>query len=149
MLNNEMYDNIDANSSAFQEGARAYMAMVCDHVARFGWHLTGVFPCSDDDQQVVFAYTTGLVTTHNHPELIVIGPPPAIAERILADIVERIESGETFADGDLLTGGAHGGDVLRFRSMKATDSEYPLSVSQRFLGQVDFPVLVGHAAINW
>jgi hypothetical protein len=62
-------------------------------VAAHGWIAISV------DAEPPYAFTIGLHETLNHPELIFMGERGENVESLLADIGERIRSGETFQGG--------------------------------------------------
>lgn len=68
-------------------------------IAEHGWLGVGVMPTEKDKGTFPFTYTVGF-TELNHPEVIVLGLPPAQAHHILHNVYSRIMDGEKFADGD-------------------------------------------------
>jgi hypothetical protein len=59
-------------------------------IDRVGWAVTAVIPTPDDtDHAAPFAYTVGL-TAHGHPELVIAGLDPAIAQALLNDLASRV-----------------------------------------------------------
>jgi len=78
-----------------------------DHIDRYGWAVTAVFP-TDDNPVAPFAYTIGL-TAHGYPELIIAGLDAGISQTLLNDLAKRVFDGaERFTSGqrisDLLVG---------------------------------------------
>jgi hypothetical protein len=63
---------------------------VRDLIAQHGWMVAKV-----GDQGVMFAYTVGLTETLGHPELIMTGLDPNVAQSILNMAGDRIEKGES------------------------------------------------------
>ncbi|CAN5816018.1 hypothetical protein BH09MYX1_BH09MYX1_42310 [soil metagenome] len=70
-------------------------------VARRGWHVVRV--PSDGQSAPPFAYTIGLESTFDHPEVAVFGlnEDLDVMQRLLDAVGERVRSGERFAHGDL------------------------------------------------
>lgn len=58
-----------------------------------GWACTGVL----DDPP--WTYTIGLVETYQHPELVITGLPPEVAQGVFAAAVEQIKTGIRFEPG--------------------------------------------------
>lgn len=69
-------------------------------VAEHGWHVVKVF--SDAESGPPFAYTIGLETTFDHPEILIFGLNDDLdfMHRVLNGIGDRIRGGERFAHGD-------------------------------------------------
>jgi hypothetical protein len=61
-------------------------------VAKLGWHAITVNDTSPD-----FVYTCGLVTTFEHPELIIFGLGSREGYSVFAVMVEEIRNGRSFA----------------------------------------------------
>src|SRR5262245_5035006 len=61
-------------------------------VAEHGWHAIAV-----DDVFSLFVYTCGLLTSFNHPELIVFGLGRREGYSLLALMVEDVRNGRPFA----------------------------------------------------
>ncbi|WP_147793700.1 DUF4262 domain-containing protein [Cellulomonas sp. Y8] len=64
---------------------------------RHGWALQWVGP--GDDGELQFCYTTGLYQ-YDLPELIVFGPCPDDAARLLNTLGARMRAGQRYVDGD-------------------------------------------------
>ncbi len=78
-----------------------------DIIDRVGWAVTAVLP-TPEDPGAPFAYTVGL-TAHGHPELIIAGLDPLIAQALLNDLAGRVyDTAARFTHGqrvsDLLAG---------------------------------------------
>jgi len=75
-----------------------------DRVAKFGWVATAV---SGDGEHPSFIYTTGLVATFDHPEVIIFGLENRLAYDILALVVSDIRADKRYSSpalyADLLT----------------------------------------------
>ncbi|XVV10915.1 DUF4262 domain-containing protein [Actinoplanes sp. CA-131856] len=73
-------------------------------IDRAGWSVVHVFPSPDDPSACApFTYTVGL-TTHGHPELLLSGLRPDIAQSLLNDLARRVyDRSERFAHGQHLT----------------------------------------------
>jgi hypothetical protein len=48
-----------------------------------------------------FSYTIGLHELHNHPEVVITGLPPAVAEPVLHNLAYRVREGRRFVDGSI------------------------------------------------
>jgi hypothetical protein len=74
---------------------------VRERIAKYGWTVIGVFADIEAQPPVPsFAYTVGLTETRQHPELVIVGLPPDVAQAVLAGACERIKAGElTCTDG--------------------------------------------------
>ena len=57
-------------------------------IDRVGWAVTAVLP-TPEDPGTPFAYTAGL-TSHSHPELVIAGLHPLIAQALLGDLADRV-----------------------------------------------------------
>jgi len=62
-------------------------------VSKHGWHAINV-----NDASPPFVYTCGLVTTFEHPELIIFGLESREAYSVLAVMVEEIRRGRSFSN---------------------------------------------------
>lgn len=127
--------------TAFQRRLRQLDQRVAADVARVGWHMTGVFPTSDEPGPY-FCYTVGLFKTYGHPELITFGLNPHIAQILVQQLVDNhIKGGRTFQDGERVEGEVRDGYSMWFRSAPVDDDQYPLSTAKRFYHGTDFPAL--------
>ena len=73
-----------------------------DIIDRVGWAVTAVLP-TPDDPGAPFAYTVGL-TAHGHPELIIAGLDPLIAQALLGDLAGRVyDTAARFTHGQRVT----------------------------------------------
>src|SRR5690242_12815476 len=71
-------------------------AAIREAIRRDGWFGVGVE--GDDSRSIPsFAYTIGL-TGVDHPELVVFGLHPEIAEKVLRNLARRVLAGERFDD---------------------------------------------------
>ena len=72
---------------------------IASDVAKFGWHVIMAF--SDTTRGPPFAYTIGLETTFQHPEIILFGLNNDLEfmHHVLNEIGERVRKGETFSHG--------------------------------------------------
>lgn len=66
------------------------MHQVAKNIARYGWHVTGVFDSKSDEPS--FAYTVG-ATTRNLPELIIVGLDPRTGCMLINDLLHRLQEG--------------------------------------------------------
>jgi len=65
---------------------------IARNVAKHGWHAITV-----NDASPAFTYTCGLVTTFDHPELIIFGLESREGYSVLAVMVEDLRRGRSFA----------------------------------------------------
>jgi hypothetical protein len=82
-------------------------------IDRVGWSVVHVFPTPDDPPtDVTFTYTVGL-TAHNHPELVLAGLPPQIAQSLLNDLGRRVfDQAARFSHGERLSDVLVGYDAI-------------------------------------
>src|SRR5262245_24298664 len=66
---------------------------IAQSVSKHGWHAIEV-----NDALPPFVYTCGLVTTFEHPELIIVGLESREAYSVLAVMVEQIRRRRSFAN---------------------------------------------------
>ncbi len=65
-----------------------------EHIRKYGWHCVGVF---GEEDSPPFCYTIGLLKTHQHPELVIVGLNPELGHGVLISAVALIEQGENLA----------------------------------------------------
>lgn len=112
---------------------------VRDNILKFGWHMTGVFPTPESSLPTFFSYTTGMLD-HGHPELVVFGLDPKVANQLVAAMYENyILEGHIFEDGEEIEDLAN--FPLRFRSAPSNHPDYPLGIGRYVYQRDDFPVL--------
>jgi hypothetical protein len=87
-------------------------------IEEVGWSIEGI---PADDEGPAFAYTIGLKHSFEHPELIVFGLPPEVAQSILNEVGQRISNGERF-DLDKPYGELLENHPVRFRKVRAEAS---------------------------
>ncbi len=82
-------------------------------IDRVGWSVVHVFPDPDDPPtNVAFTYTVGL-TAHDHPELVLAGLPPQIAQALLNDLGRRVfDQAARFSHGERLSDVLAGYDAI-------------------------------------
>ena len=77
-----------------------YLESLLTNIERYGVGLVGVLADVDHNHPVAgFTYTVGL-TPLGHPELLVYGLPPEVAERLLNVLVREIRQGRQLRPGD-------------------------------------------------
>ncbi|TLD70795.1 DUF4262 domain-containing protein [Phragmitibacter flavus] len=84
-----------------------------------------------------FSYTVGLHKSYHHPEMLVFGLPPKIAQGVLSDIARKVKEGEPFnlsKPNDKLLEDCN---VFFVEVPKSAFSNYVLSAI-RFNGEQDF-----------
>ncbi len=53
------------------------------------------------DRLLTWSYTTGLASTYNHPEFLLTGLDPFLAESVLSQLAEQVSLGRVYAEADL------------------------------------------------
>lgn len=75
------------------------------NIERSGFHVTGVLP---SQTEYPYAYTTGLATTLDHPELVIVGVDPSISHPVLWAAFDHLKIGHRYEPGtrvmDILAG---------------------------------------------
>ena len=110
-------------------------------IERHGWHVMSVCPRKDSvDKQEWFSYSTGLLFSYNHPEIILCGLSSRTAHAIINEIGNAVASGRKY-DLDKDYTDIFADDVkCRFRRMHFSwYSEYVL-LSRWFYEDDQFPV---------
>jgi len=107
---------------------------VMDDIARTGWSAISVFP-TEDDPGHYFTYSVGF-SEHNHPDMIVVGMPPATAHGVLHACYQAIERGTRFEPDTYST------EVLttyRVGIVEVVDplGELPMSMVHHLFGKVE------------
>lgn len=69
-------------------------------IEKYGWHVVFV---SEEPHSPRFAFTVGLYYRHAHPEILVMGLEQPTAHSVLHAMVTRIQNGEKFGSGALVT----------------------------------------------
>jgi hypothetical protein len=101
-----------------------------EHIARVGWSVTVVLPTADDPGPL-FAYTVGL-TAQSHPELVIAGLAPAIAQALLNDLARRVHHQATrFNHGQRIADLIAGYDAVIIDG-PATEALYPGAAYARY-----------------
>lgn len=70
---------------------------VISDVRDYGWHVV-IIP--DDEEGPGFAFTIGLASTFEHPEVAIVGLPAATMHTMLNTIAELVRAGKRFTRGD-------------------------------------------------
>jgi hypothetical protein len=115
-----------------------YLARIEGIVAEHGWAVQGVFSHADDPAPgPPFAYTVGLSGPRfGHPEFVVFGLRPEIAQNVLNDLGERVRRGQRLRAGqrivDLLRGGY---EVELLAVDDSEDERAPLYMANLLYGQ--------------
>ena len=90
---------------------------IAQSVAKHGWHAVDV-----NDASPPFVYTCGLMTTFDHPELIILGLDSREAYSVLAIMVEELRHGHSFANPGSYDGILEGRPIA-VRKVHATQRE--------------------------
>jgi hypothetical protein len=75
--------------------------LVLADIAEHGCYLGAA---SETAEQPAFAYTAGLLHTHDHPELVVVGLEEDLAGELLEALIDAIAAGRRFAAGQRCDG---------------------------------------------
>jgi uncharacterized protein DUF4262 len=65
-------------------------------IEKRGWHVLSVFPLENSTNQEWFSYSTGLLLTYNHPEIILCGLSSETAHGVINDIGDAVASGRKY-----------------------------------------------------
>jgi hypothetical protein len=65
-------------------------------IEKRGWHVLSVFPQENSTSQEWFSYSTGLLLTDNHPEIILCGLSSETAHGVINDIGDAVASGRKY-----------------------------------------------------
>ena len=69
----------------------SYEESVLRNIEEYGWHFTHVFA---DDEGPSFSYSVGLLSSYNHPEIILFGLSQQAAHGLVSSIAERAANGD-------------------------------------------------------
>jgi hypothetical protein len=75
-----------------------------ERIEHFGWVVQAVFPTEHDAIKVAWSYTIGLTRHFDHPEIIITGLTPDLAQTLLNDVGGRVSKGECFGPEQLYDG---------------------------------------------
>jgi hypothetical protein len=81
-----------------------YDRAILGDIRRVGWSVIQIEPDDEDDPGPVYSFSVGLLHTHGHPEIILLGLPHEVAGQIINGIGDaaaaggRIEPGRTYDD---------------------------------------------------
>jgi hypothetical protein len=114
---------------------KMYEQNVRDAIKEHGWHDTAVFPTKDEESPY-FNYTTGLKEM-NHPDLIIVGMPSAVAHRVLWTCVRRIQDGYRFTPDTYSTEVLEDLRVAAVEVLDPLNDVAPMTVTNRLYGQVE------------
>lgn len=87
-------------------------ARMREDIQRYGWHCVQI---AQDAKGPGYSFTVGLLETHQHPELVVMGLPPEVAHTILGMAVEQIAQGYKFFESQRSDALLEGHDCLLHR----------------------------------
>lgn len=106
-------------------------------VARDGFAVVTVPEKGDTPD---YAYSVGLFRTYGHPEIIVLGLPPATLEEIVETLAESVGEGHQFTDSSRSADVLEGYDVL-FRSVSSRSLAKYFSAAIEYYGESLFPAV--------
>jgi Domain of unknown function (DUF4262) len=107
-----------------------------DLIAAHGWGVIAV----PDGGEGPFAYSVGLTTTFNHPEIIVFGLDTDTMHRMINNAGEEVRSGQRFFPGDRSSEVLDGCDVA-FRAVDHCHFDEYFGHAQRVHGKDDFEAI--------
>jgi Domain of unknown function (DUF4262) len=106
-------------------------------IDRVGWAVIGVL---EDEEGPGFAYSVGLFHTLGHPEILLMGLRPPIAQQLINSAGERVRTGERFEAGRRYDGIAAGFPLAFVEMDRRYYKEY-LGYAGWFYRGPDFSVL--------
>jgi hypothetical protein len=65
-------------------------------IEKRGWHVLSVFLPENSTNQEWFSYSTGLLLTYNHPEIILCGLSSETAHGVINDIGDAVACGRKY-----------------------------------------------------
>lgn len=71
-----------------------------ESVKSHGWHVLGIMA---DEAGPAFAFTVGITTSFQHPELLIVGLEIAPMHRLLNALGEEIRAGRRYAPGEVVS----------------------------------------------
>lgn len=109
-------------------------------IEKRGWHVLSVFPLENSTNQEWFSYSTGLLLTYNHPEIILCGLSSETAHGVINDIGDAVASRRKYESDKDYSDFFADDAKCRFRAMHVSwYSEYVL-MPQWFYGDDPSPV---------
>jgi Domain of unknown function (DUF4262) len=108
-------------------------------IEEFGWHVMSVAPLAGDEGDL-WAYSTGLFYSHDHPEVIVFNLDLDSLPNAVNSIGTRVKAGEKFEVGKSYTG-IFDDRECQFRWVDKSQYKEYLGFSLWFYEGWDFPVL--------
>lgn len=106
------------------------------NVLRSGWHVSAVY-ADPETGAPGFAYTTGLWATWQHPELVIVAVPPAVAHGLFSEMAAAISAGTRFSDGGQYEGVAN--MPLRIRAVDRSRCVLGFGITDVFYGRPGAP----------
>lgn len=76
------------------------LKIVEDNIKEYGWTQIG----TETLYGLPFNYTIGLNECLNHPEIVIVGMSSLQAQQIIINIIEKINEGSSFKNGDIALG---------------------------------------------
>lgn len=111
-----------------------YLAKVRKNIKNSGWCLQVVLP---EGKTPGMAYTIGLKTTFNHPDIIMVGFPPDLSHGILNVAVEAIRNKRRFAE-PMLADKIAEGFLVAFRPVDTAKARDIATVATAIYGNKAF-----------
>ena len=109
-------------------------------IEEYGWHCVNIVRREQDDPHPLWAFSVGLFSTFQHPEIVIFGDDTDSMHAIINEIVEQIRDGQAFAPGREYA------DVLEeylctFRTVSRRWYADYLGLALWYYKREDFPVL--------
>lgn len=98
---------------------------IVENIEKHGCHITSVFDNSGEEPS--FTYSTGIQTSLNAPEVIVVGLPNKLAASVVNNYLKRLREGETFEEGKFYADFLSGFDITFMRVSKRNKEAFMLS----------------------
>jgi hypothetical protein len=76
-----------------------YDRAILGDIRRVGWSVIQIEPDGGDYSGPAYSFSVGLLHTHGHPEIILLGLPHAVAGRIVNDIGDAVAAGQRIEPG--------------------------------------------------
>lgn len=133
------YANREQPGAAWQRGDDTEDQIEAD-IAERGWHAA-LIEAGESESEPAFAYTVGLPTSFDHPELLCFGLPVELLHTVLEACVARIKGGAALAVGSPIPAilDAHAVKLRPVRAKRSYDNHLGYAIG--FHGGRDFAVL--------
>jgi hypothetical protein len=114
---------------------------VANDIRDYGWHCLHVAPRAGEEG-ASFSYTIGLVSSYDHPELMIFGLGREKSHQILCECVEMIKSGKQFPINERVSDVLAGDFDVMFKPIRKDCFGEYLGTAARHYGHKDFGAYV-------